>query len=71
MIKDMEGFPGASEVKNWPSNAEIQVWSLSLEDTMCSRVTNPLVPQLLRLCSRAQELQPLGPCAVAAETGMP
>ena len=67
----MEGFPGASQVKNWPSNAEIQVWSLILEDATCSRVINPLVPQLLSLCSRAQELQPLGLYAAATETGMP
>ena len=71
MIKEMEGFPGASEGKTWPSNAEIQVWSLILEDPTCSRVTNPLVPQLLSLCSGAQEIQPLDLCAAAAETGMP
>ena len=71
MIKEMEDFPGASQVKNWPRNAEIQVRSLILDDPTCSRVTNPLVPQLLSLCSRAEELQPLGLCAAATETGMP
>ena len=60
---DNRGFPSASVVKNPPANVE-DPWSGKIPLTL-EQLSH--APQLLSLCSRAQELQLLSPRAAAPE----
>ena len=60
-------FSDCSGVKNSVVTQEAQVQSLGQEDATSCRAAKPLHPQLLSLCSRAQELQLLSPHATTIE----
>ena len=60
-------FSDGSGVKNSLVTQEAQVQSLGQEDATSRRAAKPLHPQLLSLCSRAQELQLLSPHATTIE----
>lgn len=42
---------------------ETWIWSLVPEDPTCRETAKPVTPQLLSLCFRAREPQPLSPCS--------
>ena len=62
--KTNKGFPGGSVVKNLPAIEETRFPCLVQEDPTCCGAT---LPQLLNLCSKAWELEPLCPRACAAQ----
>ena len=57
------GFPGGSAVKNLPANAGDTGSIPDPGRSHVPRYNRARVPQLMGLCSRAQELQLLNPCA--------
>ena len=63
--KPFPGFPGSPVVTNSPTNEEDTGSIPDQEDPTCFLVTQP-APQLLNLCSRAQEPQLLSSRAAAA-----
>ena len=62
-----KGFPGGSMVKNLPANAGDTGSVLDLERSHMPLSNKARGPQLLSLCSRAQELQLLNPCSATTE----
>ena len=65
--KAYRGFPGGSVVKNPPTNSGDMDFSPGPGRSHMRQSKETCAPQLLRLCSRAGELQLLSPCAAATE----
>ena len=65
------GFPGGSVVKNPPDNAEDTGSICHPGRSHLPRSNQACVPQLLSLCSRAQEPQLLSPRATVTEAQVP
>ena len=64
------GFPWCSVVKNLPAEAEDLVGSLVWEDPCAAEQLRPRTT-MLSLCSKAQKLQLLNPCAATTEAQEP
>ena len=65
------GFPGNSVVKNLPANAGDMDLIPGRGRFHMLQSNQVHVPQLMSLCSRAQERQRLSPCAATAEACAP
>ena len=62
-----KGFPGDSVIKNLPANARDTGLIPDLGRSYMPWSNQACVPQLISLCSRAQEPQLLSPCATTSE----
>ena len=64
-------FPGGSLLKNLPANAGDTGSIPGPGSSHMPQSNEACAPQLLTLCSRAPEPQPLSPCATATEASAP
>ena len=65
------GFPGGSGVNNPPANVEDPDSIFDLRRSYIPQSNEAHAPQLLSLCSKAQELQLLKPCAQTTGAHVP